>query len=348
MISEIAELLTPVWGPMRLLNSSFLLAAMGALVAAMSAMVLLPLLWKYLPTDQGRAHAVGSAASVGKPMSAGIIMIAIIIVCAIIFVPADVRIYGSLLLLAAASALGYIDDKSGGLSELTLGACDFLLACAAALLIFGFEPARAWLPFTAEIFEVPAWLHIPVAVVVIWFSINALNCSDGVDGLSGTLALISIAVLGLLFYIAVGNIEMARYLLLPFDGNGYKWAILSSIACGCLAGYLWYNVPPSSVMMGDAGSRPIGLLIGILVMVSGNPFLIIVCAGLILANGATGLFKVAMLRFFKLRLFSDIRFPLHDHVRKNYQWSNSQVLARFAMVHMAITLALVSMLLKVR
>ena len=348
MISELAELLAPSWGPLRLLTSSFLLAAIGAIFAAISTMVLLPLLWKHLPTDRGRAHAVGADASVGKPMAAGIIMIGIIAVCAFLFVPYDFRIYASVLLLVAASVLGYIDDKSGGLSELTLGLFDLLLATLAAFVIFGLEPAKIWLPFTADIFTVPAWLHIPVAIVVIWFSINALNCSDGVDGLSGTLALFTIAVLGLLFYIAIGHFGMSRYLLLPFDENGYKWAIICSITCGCLAGYLWYNVPPSTVMMGDAGSRPIGLLIGILVMVSGNPFLIVVCAGFILANGATGLFKVAMLRFFKLSLLSGIRFPLHDHVRKNHNWSNSQVLARFAMVHLAVTLALVSVLLKVR
>ncbi len=348
MISDIAAYLAPTWGPLRLLTSSFLLAAIGTLVSALGAMILIPTLWKYLPTDRGRAHAVDSAASVGKPIAAGIIMISIIVVAAFLFVPFDFRIYASMLLILAASILGYIDDKSGGLSELTLGLCDLILAVLAAIIIFGFHSAEVWLPFTAEILVVPAWIHIPVAVGIIWFSINALNCSDGVDGLSGTLALISIAVLGLLFYMAIGHIEMSRYLLLPFDADGYKWAIICAITCGCLAGYLWYNVPPSTVMMGDAGSRPIGLLIGILVMVSGNPFLIIVCAGLILANGATGLFKVAMLRFFKLSLFSGIRFPLHDHVRKNYHWSNSQVLARFAMVHMAVTLTLVSILLKVR
>lgn len=348
MISEIAGMLAPAWGPLRLLTSSFVLAAVSALVAAISAMILLPTLWHLLPRDRGRAHAVGAEASVGKPMAAGIIMISIIAVCAFLFVPFDSRIYGSMILLLAASVLGYIDDRSGGLSELTLGLCDLVLATSAAIIAFGFQPAEIWVPFSADIFTVPAWLHLPTATVIIWFSINALNCSDGVDGLSGTLALITIAVLGLMFYIAVGHIEMSRYLLLPFDESGYKWAIVCSITCGCLAGYLWYNVPPSSVMMGDAGSRPIGLLIGILVMVSGNPFMIIVCAGLILANGATGLFKVAMLRFFKLSLFSGIRFPLHDHVRKNFNWSNSQVLARFAMVHLAITLTLMSILLKVR
>ena len=191
MISDIAALLAPTWGPLRLLTSSFLLAAIGTLVSALGAMILIPTLWKYLPTDRGRAHAVDSAASVGKPIAAGIIMISIFVVAAFLFVPFDFRIYASMLLILAASILGYIDDKSGGLSELTLGLCDLILAVLAAIIIFGFHSAEVWLPFTAEILVVPAWIHIPVAVGIIWFSINALNCSDGVDGLSGTLALIS-------------------------------------------------------------------------------------------------------------------------------------------------------------
>lgn len=348
MINLLAELLAPLWGPLRLFTSSFVLAALGAMFAALTTLVMLPKMFAYLPTDRGRAHAVDADASVGKPIAAGIVLICVIIVGVYLFVPFDARIYATMPLILAASALGFIDDRTGGLSELTLGLFDLLLAIGAAILLFGFEPAKVWLPFTADIITLPVWLHLPIAITVIWFSINALNCTDGVDGLSGTMALISIAVLGLLFYIAIGHIEMSRYLLLPFDADGYKWAIVCSIACGCLGGYLWHNVPPSSVLMGDAGSRPLGLLIGILVMVSGNPFLIIVCGGAILANGATGLFKVAMLRFFKLRLFSDVRFPLHDHVRKNWNWSNTQVLARFAMVHMALTLTLVSILLKVR
>ena len=348
MINALADLLGPLWGPFRLLSSAFILAAFGALFAALTTLFLLPRMFKYLPTDRGRAHAVDAAASVGKPIAAGIILISIIFVGVYLFVPFDFRVHAIMPLVLGASALGYIDDKTGGLSELTLGVVDFLLAVCAAIILFGFEPSRIWVPFTADIITLPFWVHLPVAIVVIWFSINALNCSDGVDGLSGTLALISYAVLGLLFYIAIGHIGMSRYLLLPFDADGYKWAIVCSVACGVLGGYLWYNVPPSSVLMGDAGSRPLGLLLGILIMVSGNPFLIIVCAGTILANGATGLFKVAMLRFFKLRLFSSIRFPLHDHVRKNWNWSNTQVLARFAMVHLAVTLGLVSILLKVR
>src|SRR5262249_26875413 len=114
------------------------------------------------------------------------------------------------------------------------------------------------------------------------------------------------------------------------------------------SGYLWHNAPPSAVLMGDAGSRPLGLLIGILVMATGNPlFLLLVGSGLLL-NGATGLVKVALMRFFGLRLLSQIRFPLHPPCPTELGWSNSQVLVRFMLVHLGLSALLITLVLKVR
>ena len=89
--------------------------------------------------------------------------------------------------------------------------------------------------------------------------------------------------------------------------------------------------------MGDAGSRPMGLLLGLLVMASGNPFLIFIVTGVVLVNGGTGLLKVALLRFFKIGIFRNVRYPLHDHVRKELGWSNTQVLLRFVLLQAIIT-----------
>jgi phospho-N-acetylmuramoyl-pentapeptide-transferase len=100
--------------------------------------------------------------------------------------------------------------------------------------------------------------------------------------------------------------------------------------------------------MGDAGSRSIGLLLGVLVLASGNPFLIFVVAIVVLVNGATGLLKVALLRFFKISIFKTIRYPLHDHVRYCLGWSNAQVLVRFVLIQVVGTLLFLLLLLKVR
>ena len=348
MLSLVSEVLSESWGPLRLLSSYFFLAMSGTVFVALATWRLLPSLWGYLPTDRGRAHAIEAAASVGKPLGAGVILIAIFVLSVIVFVPYAPQIYGVLPLIIVAAIVGFVDDRSGGLSELTLGVWDLALSLLAACLLFGLTPATIWIPFTSKTVVLPVWLTIVAFTGVIWVSINAVNCNDGVDGLSGSLSAISIAAMGLLFYTVIGHAPQSDYLLVPYNLHGADWALTCALLAGSLYGYLWHNVPPSRVLMGDAGSRPIGLFLGIVIAAAQNPFLIVFCAFMILANGGTGLVKVALLRFLKIRVLSRVRFPLHDHVRETLHWSSTQVLARFTLIHIALTAILLAVLLKVR
>ena len=137
---------------------------------------------------------------------------------------------------------------------------------------------------------------------------------------------------------------------------------------GGVAGYLWHNASPSRVLMGDAGSRPLGLLVGVAVLVSGNPFLLLVVSPIVLLNGGTGLVKVAILKIMRrlgmditkpqagdehkahpvVRTLHSIQFPFHDHCRKNLYWSNAQVLMRFMLLQGLLMPILFLILLKVR
>jgi phospho-N-acetylmuramoyl-pentapeptide-transferase len=248
-----------------------------------------------------------------------------------------------------ASIFGFLDDKaSTAWGEYLKGAIDLLIGIGAALLIGGLAPVEVWLPFTKVKLVLSPALAIPMAVVWIWVAINATNCSDGVDGLSGTLSGIAFLSLGGLLYFVLGHVEMSSYLLVPHYQDGAIYGILALSIAGALGGYLWHNAHPSSLLMGDAGSRAIGFLLGVLVLKCGNPFLALIVAGVLLVNGGTGLVKVALLRFFKISIFKNIRFPLHDHVRKNMNWSTPQVLVRFSLIQMALTLTLMVLLLKLR
>jgi phospho-N-acetylmuramoyl-pentapeptide-transferase len=207
-------------------------------------------------------------------------------------------------------------------------------------------------------------------------TINATNCSDGIDGLAGTLTLLSLFYLAGFLYLVVGHRDNAAHLLVPHNPEGARWAVLLMTAGGGLAGYLWHNAEPSRVLMGDAGSRFLGLLVGLAVLAAGNPFLIIVVAPVVLANGGSGILKIALLRClgklgFDIRpprlreppapaagadaeqhpvvvLLHKVRFPLHDHCRRNLGWSNSQVLLRFLLLQMFITPLLLGLLVKIR
>jgi phospho-N-acetylmuramoyl-pentapeptide-transferase len=349
VLSYLSELLAPYWGPARLLSSYVVLATVGSFCSAVATVLLLPRLWHLVTTDKGRAHAIDAEQSVGKPVGVGIFIVLITVVGIALFSPVDSRVYFCFGAMLVASAVGYLDDfRRGGLSEITLGLADLAISVFVCVVILNGHDAQLWLPFTATAFDLPFWLALLVYVPVVWICINATNCSDGVDGVSGTLSAVTICVLGFILYMVVGDVNNAEYLLVPFRADAANWAVAAAIFCGAIIGYLWHNAPPSAALMGDAGSRPIGLFIGMCIVVSGNPAIIFFVAPLLLFNGATGLAKVALIRVFGWRILDSIRFPFHDHVRKNLQWSNAQVLLRFLLIHLASLFFLVTLLIKVR
>lgn len=102
-------------------------------------------------------------------------------------------------------------------------------------------------------------------------------------------------------------------------------------------GYLWYNATPSRLLMGDAGSRAMGVFISIAALKTGSPFLYIPAAFMLIADGGLGLLKVSLIRVFKIHILRNTLTPLHDHVRKKKGWSNTQTVFRFAILQIVIS-----------
>jgi len=349
MLFLLGEYFTEYFGPFRLLTSHFFLAGMGLLIGGVLSFILLPRLAYLLPRDRGRAFAVDAKAAQGKPTGAGIIFVSIFFLLSLLLVPPSWNVYFILLLTFASCLFGYLDDRSTiSWSEYKKGLIDLIIGVAAAMFICQMNDVSIWFPFTKAILVVPPIIFVPVASIFVWAAINTTNCTDGVDGLSGTLICIAFLALGSLLYFALGHQEVSKYLLLPHYKDGASWGIVTAIATGTLAGYLWYNAHPSVMLMGDAGSRAFGFLLGVLVIETGNPFLIFMVSGVLLINGGTGLLKVALLRFAKISIFKNVRFPLHDHVRHNRGWSATLVLVRFALVQAMLALVFMVLLIKLR
>ena len=138
-------------------------------------------------------------------------------------------------------------------------------------------------------------------------------------------------------------------------GNGFT-SIVVMIVAGAFSGYLWFNAEPSRILMGDAGSRFLGILVATASLMTGNPFLVLALSPVVLVNGGGGLGKLVLLRVAK-RLGFDIgegsvirrvRFPLPDHCKKNLGWSNAQVLMRFTLLQLAVMPVLLIILIKIR
>jgi phospho-N-acetylmuramoyl-pentapeptide-transferase len=348
MISLLARL-QDRFGPFRLFESYSVLIVLGLYMGFFLSWIAIAKLSGRLPTDRGREFAVENAKSRGKPTGAGMIFISVFAFTAIVCAPPSVETWVLVLLTFVAMLSGWYDDASRNpWGEYTKGLIDLVIALAAAVAFWLIGDRTIWLPFAKGVFQLPWWGYIPYATVLIWVAINTTNCSDGVDGLSGTLIMLSLITLAVLFYFVLGHKEISAYLLLPHLPGGARWSVMSFTLVGCLLAYLWFNAFPSRVLMGDAGSRALGFFLGAAILKTGNPFLYVTLATVLLVNGGTGLLKVAFLRFLKIRIFHNTRFPLHDHVRQSYNWSNTQVVMNFLIIQILATIGLLGVILKVR
>lgn len=358
MIYYLGQYLQQFWGPARLLTSYAVLIAVALYTGFFAAYKLIPKFYDKLPHDRGREFTIkeNAEAAKGKPTGAGVVFITIFVIICFLLVPMN-WVRASIIVITWLTMLtGFLDDRSTtSWGEYLKGALDLIISVATSfILYFGLKSVSAdgivrfWLPFTSNEIAVAPAVYIILCTIMLWASINTTNCTDGVDGLSATLVLIALLTLGVLFYVVLGHKDISAYLLLPHLPMGANWAIMMFAMAGVIMGYLWLNAFPSKCLMGDAGSRAIGYFIGVGVMINGNPFLILATSSIIFINGGMGLLKVFLLRFFKIKIFENIRFPLHDHMRKNRGWSPTQVVIKFMIMQILITCAILGIFLKIR
>ncbi len=373
MLYWLSYALEDFFGPFRLLRSHAFLIAVGTLMAAFLTWYMLPRLWNLMPHDHGKSIlGKDGMASKGKPTGAGLIVTLVALPVILAVMPFSVCDLFVLLFMYAAMAFGYLDDNSSEpWGQLKKGLLDAVVSLGAALFLYAGHGGEVWVPFFKGVWSVPWWLYLPGAGFLIWFTMNATNCSDGVDGLAGSLTTISLVCLALLLYLVIGYAPVANYLLIPGNPLAARWAILLMTVAGALCGYLWWNAEPSKVLMGDAGSRFLGMLVGVGVLVTGNPFLVFAFAPIVLVNGGAGLGKIVLLRICRklgadvrppsvlppelqerqnlfVRMLHGVRFPLHDHCKRVLKWSNAQVLMRFMILQAFLTPLLFILFVKVR
>jgi phospho-N-acetylmuramoyl-pentapeptide-transferase len=222
---------------------------------------------------------------------------------------------------------GYLDDSSSSpWGELKKGLIDFVIAVMSAITYLNYNSNAIEIAFLDKQVIIPPVVFGLLIVILVWVSINVTNCSDGVDGLSGTLSAVTLFTIYVLFSI---------YDMDPF----FRHSILIMVVC--ILGYLWFNASPSKLMMGDAGSRAIGLFIAFAMLKLGRPFLYIPVAFMLILDGGLGLIKVSLMRFLKIKILQKVRTPIHDHVRKNKDWSDAQVVFRFAIIQIVIGLGVI-------
>lgn len=304
-----------------------LITFVGTMAAFFATCYLLHRFGKFLPQDQGREFAHDGKLSAGKPRGAGIIFILVFTAAVLLFGHISTEIVIYLVLVVASMLTGYLDDcAKNPWGEYKKGFLDFIIAVMCAVTYLNFNGNSFYIVSLQKTVTLNPIVFGILIVVLVWVSINVTNCADGVDGLSGTLTIVTLTTI---------------YIMLTLEQkeNAFSYTILLFIVC--ILGYLWYNATPSRMLMGDAGSRAMGIFISIAILKTGSPLLYIPVAFVLILDGGLGLLKVALLRFLKIRIFANTRLPLHDHVRKIWNWSNTQTVFRFTIIQIIISIAVV-------
>ena len=301
------------------------IAFLGILFAFAITCVAISKFNQYLPKDLGRQFAHDGKLSAGKPRGAGIIFVFTFVAAALLFAQLNVEIGIYLILIVVEMLTGFFDDaaeKPWG--EYLKGFLDLAVAVVTALVYLHYNNSDIVLATMGITITIPPVVFAILTVILVWASINVTNCTDGVDGLSGTLTIITI---------------MSFFVLNTIMGVEDNFNFLILLFCVCLLGYLWYNATPSKLLMGDAGSRAMGIFIAIAALKSHSPLMYLLIAIVLIVDGGLGLIKVALLRFLKIHILKNTTTPLHDHVRKKLEWSNAQVVFRFAIIQLIVSLA---------
>lgn len=286
---------------------------------------------QYLPKDIGRDFAHNGKLSAGKPRGAGIIFITVFTAAALLFGEISTEMIIYLVLVFVEMLTGFMDDAADEpWGEYKKGILDFIVAAIVALNYMHFNSTTVEIATIGLKLNIHPVIFFILTIILVWAAINVTNCSDGVDGLSGTLTIITLVTI---------------YVIDQIKGAGLDFAYIILLFIVCILGYLWYNAAPSKLMMGDAGSRAMGIFISIAILKTGSPFLFLLAAAVLIVDGGLGLIKVALLRFLKIHIFKNTTMPLHDHVRKKIGWSNTQTVFRFAIIQVVISIAAVYLLI---
>ncbi|MFQ5955523.1 MAG: phospho-N-acetylmuramoyl-pentapeptide-transferase, partial [Kiloniellales bacterium] len=261
---------------------------------------------------------------------------------------ADLRngyVWSVLLVTFGFGAVGFVDDylkvtrqSSRGLPGKLKVLIEVVIAVIAAYWITKLmrEPLAAALavPFFKNILFDLGWVFLPVAVLVIVGASNAVNLTDGLDGLAIVPVLIVAATFALIAYL-VGNAVFSSYLQLhPVPGAG-ELAVFCGALVGAALGFLWFNAPPAMVFMGDTGSLSLGGALGAISVVTKHELVLAIVGGLFVLETVSVVVQVISFKLTGRRVFR--MAPLHHHFEQK-GWAESTIVIRFWIIAFILAL----------
>jgi len=245
-------------------------------------------------------------------------------------------------------AIGFGDDflkltkrNTKGLPGRAKLLAQFLIGALASAIVIWVapEPLSTGLavPFLKEVLIPLGWFFLPFATLVMMGSSNAVNLTDGLDGLAIVPVMMAAATLGFIAYLA-GNVNFAEYLQLHHVEGAGELAVFCGALCGAGLGFLWFNAPPAMVFMGDTGSLSMGGALGAISVITKHELVLAIIGGVFVLETVSVIVQVISFKTTGRRVFR--MAPLHHHFEKK-GWAEPTIVIRFWII--AAVLALIGL-----
>ena len=329
----------------------------GAIVTALFvSFVLGPAVIRRLRHYQGAGQPIRSDGPAGHlitkkgtPTMGGVLILLAISIATLLWADlANAYVWTVLFVTLGFGAVGFVDDylkltrnSSDGLRGRTKLLALVVVGGGGALWIMHLTPAPLStglaVPFLKDVLLPLGWFFVPWAVLVLVGSGNAVNLTDGLDGLAIMPALIAAACFALIAYLA-GNFVFSGYLQIHFVRGAGELAVFCGALVGAGLGFLWFNAPPATVFMGDTGSLSIGGALGAVSVVTKHELVLAVIGGLFVLETISVIVQVVSFKLTGRRVFR--MAPLHHHFEQK-GWAESTIVIRFWII--ATILALVGL-----
>ena len=283
----------------------------------------------------------------GTPTMGGILIILATVIPSLLWVKlTNPYLWIMIFTILSYGIIGFIDDYKKIVKKNNLGLTakqKFLLECLVAFII---AVILYLIPSIDTVLRFPFFknlrvdlgiYYIPFAMFVIVGTSNAVNLTDGLDGLAIGPSIITVGTYLILAYIA-GNSKIAHYLLVPYVPKVGEITIFLGALFGAGLGFLWFNTYPAQVFMGDVGSLSIGATLGVSALITKNEILLVIVGGIFVIETLSVIIQVASYKLIKKRVFK--MAPIHHHFELK-GWDEPKIIVRFWII--SILLALVGL-----
>ncbi|SJZ63768.1 phospho-N-acetylmuramoyl-pentapeptide-transferase [Consotaella salsifontis] len=276
----------------------------------------------------------------GTPTMGGLMIMSGVLVSIALWADlTSIYVWMVLMVTVGFGLIGFYDDylkvtkqSDKGFSGKARLALEFLIAGVAAVVMIwigmrgtgSFSTSLAF-PFAKRLLVDLGWFYAAFAAFVMVASGNAVNLTDGLDGLAIVPIMIATSALGLIAYLA-GNVNFANYLQIHYVAGTGELAVLCGAVIGAGLGFLWFNAPPAAIFMGDTGSLALGGMTGAIAVATKHEVVLAIIGGLFVAEALSVILQVASFKLTGKRIF--LMAPIHHHFEK-LGWTESQVVVRF-------------------